>query len=202
MLKFKRKLIKDIYKNNITTVFSFFEKYLFSENYLPSEYKSQDLNKVENIIYKYYLIKNRELSDIKIRHFFEWLSFLEKNGYVKTNIYKPDFKTIFVYKDELTNQYTHYDPYFVHPYIKDKEIIINKDKLKRYIKRKCKTEIEYQRYRKLLIDKILYKIIPLIAILITLFLTIYSIFFNHKDQTNQKENQEIKLDTKETGKIK
>ena len=203
MKRFKRKIIRDIYKGHVTSLYSFIEKYIFSNDKLPSNFKSEFIDKSDDKKHKYFMINDRELTDKYLKEFSHWIKFLSIKGYIKTEPEKLPFKVNFIYWADFSRKYTSYDPYFANcGFLQVKTFIINADKLKKYISNGFRTEDEFARYKRLLRDRILFKYIPLVAILITLGLTIYNIFFNDNERIYQKENHGIKSDTTQTLKNK
>jgi len=180
MKRFKRKIIRDIYKGHVTSLYSFIEKYIFTNEKLPPNFKSEFLDNSDNKLHKYFMIKDREVADKYLKEFSHWIKFLSLNGHIKTEIEKLDFKVHFVYMDNFSKKYVSYDPYFADYGIQTKTFITNQDKLKKYISKGFKTDEEHARYKRLLRDRILFKYVSLIATLIILGLTIYNIFFNNR----------------------
>lgn len=178
MTRLKRKIVKDIYRGRITTLFSFLEKYIILKKPLPAGFRSEFDDITDNSKTRYFIIKDKDLANRKIYEFRKWYSFLTSNGYIEIEPFNFPFKIRFIYKSDYDDTYIEYAPFFSG--IENKHIIPNKVRLKKYIKKGCRTSIEYKRYMKSLCNFILFKLIPLIAILLTLIITIYNTFFNNK----------------------
>ena len=178
MSNIRKKIIRDIYKGSITNAISFFENYIITNDPLPDKIESSYLDHSTQTETRCYMIDSKIESERLIKEFVDIYKTLSNNNLISSNQYKVPFNIRLFFKSEIeVDKYHDYQPLFVHSKLQTLSIIPIENRLKKYLSRGCRTEDEYRAYCKILLDKILFKYIPWVAILLTLGITVYATFF-------------------------
>ncbi len=195
----RKKLIKDIYKGQVTDIDSFFQRYLVLNKPLPKQFKSELYSEQKRCLIKYFLIKDKNIARNLIQEFIEIRQFLVKNGLMVTKQQEFDFEIIFVYKFWKNNLYTEYDPFSSQPNSRrDEKFIVNRNSLKWYIRRGCRTREEFSKHIRETVKFIIaYIIVPIAVVLTFLFQFVWKPHFLSKDkaQINQQGIMDSQADT-------